>query len=69
MAEDRVEKNIEDRIDPVADGSSKNFDKAYQFAKEHHAGPLSPEEDRRLLRKIDLHLLPLVRNTCLIPLK
>lgn len=61
-AEDKVEKNIEPATESVADGSSKNFDKAYQFAKEHHAGPLSPEEDRRLRRKIDFHLLPLVRS-------
>lgn len=63
MAEDRVEKTIEGQTtaESVAEGSSKGFDKAYQFAKEHHAGPLSPEDDRRILRKIDFNLLPLVR--------
>lgn len=51
-------------IEPVSEGNSAALhavDKAYQFAKEHHAGPLSEADNRRILKKIDRHLLPLVR--------
>lgn len=36
-------------------------DNAFEFMKNHEAGPLSPEDNKRILRKIDTHLLPLVR--------
>lgn len=51
-------------IDPVSEGTSvtlNDVDKAYQFAKEHHADPLTEADNRRILNKIDRHLLPLVR--------
>lgn len=38
-------------------------DKALEFIHEHGAsGPLSPEDNKRILRKIDMHLLPMVLN-------
>ena len=52
-------------IEPVSAGSSatvNNLDTAYQFVKEHHAGPVSEADNRRILKKIDRHLLPLVRT-------
>jgi ACS family allantoate permease-like MFS transporter len=44
----------------LSEGIVNDYDKAYQFAKDHHTGPLSDEENRRILRKVDRHLLPLV---------
>lgn len=38
-----------------------NVDNAYEFMKHHAAGPVTPEDNKRILRKIDTHLLPLVR--------
>lgn len=38
----------------------KHVDKAYEFMKHHAAGPLSAVDDKRILRKIDRNLLPLV---------
>ncbi|KAI0889272.1 MFS general substrate transporter [Annulohypoxylon maeteangense] len=35
-------------------------DKAYEFARQHAVGPLTEEENKRVLRKIDRHLLPLM---------
>ena len=40
-------------------------DNAYQFMKQHAAGPLTPADSKRILRKIDTHLLPLVRSKCM----
>ncbi|KND88041.1 putative transporter [Tolypocladium ophioglossoides CBS 100239] len=50
--------------EPVAHGSSASLDEdldvAYRFAKEHHVEPLSEADNKRILRKIDTHLLPLM---------
>jgi hypothetical protein len=39
-----------------------DIDKAYEFAKQHRIGPLSDEDNKRILRKIDRYLLPLLRT-------
>lgn len=55
-------------IEPVSEGNSatmNDVDKAYHFVKEHHAGPLTEADNRRILKKIDRHLLPLVRASSL----
>lgn len=44
----------------VQEGRQDDVDKAYEFAKQHAVGPLTPEDNKRVLRKIDRHLLPLV---------
>ncbi|RFU35715.1 hypothetical protein B7463_g551, partial [Scytalidium lignicola] len=38
----------------------KGIDDALVFTAEHHVGPITPEEDRRILRKIDRHMLPML---------
>lgn len=38
----------------------RDVDDALLFVHQNEAGELSPEEDRRLLRKIDLRLMPMV---------
>lgn len=52
-------------IEPVLEGTSSaalnDVDEAYHFAKEYHAGPLTQAENRRILNKVDRHLLPMVR--------
>ena len=40
----------------------KQKDDALLFTAEHHVDTLTPEEDKRLLRKIDTYLLPLVSS-------
>ena len=60
---DKMEKTTErPAIESVAEGVMDDVDKAYQFAKEHHVEPLTEAENKRILRKIDFHLLPLVRH-------
>ncbi|KAF3061861.1 hypothetical protein GL218_03703 [Daldinia childiae] len=44
----------------VRDGRPDDVDNAYEFAKEHAVGPLSDEDNKHILRKIDHHLLPLM---------
>lgn len=51
-----IEKNID-----------KGNDDALAFAAEHHVGTLTPEEDRKLLRKIDMTMLPIVSLLYLMP--
>ena len=67
MATPKVEKEAaETGPNSVVGGSvdkleDKNeLDQAYQFFKEHHVEPLSEGDNRRILRKVDWHLLPLV---------
>lgn len=51
-------------IENVPPGSSASLDEgldvAYRFAKEHHVETLSEADNKRILRRIDTHLLPLV---------
>ena len=50
-------------IQPVSAAmSGGNVDKAYEFAKQHQIGSLSDADNKRILSKIDRHLLPLVRT-------
>ncbi|KAI1482300.1 MFS general substrate transporter [Daldinia eschscholtzii] len=45
----------------VHEGTPDDYvDNAYEFAKEHRVGPLSDEDNKRILRKIDNRLLPLM---------
>ncbi|KAJ4362257.1 hypothetical protein N0V83_010350 [Neocucurbitaria cava] len=37
-----------------------NVDNAYKFMQQHAVGPMTPEDDKRILKKIDTHLLPLM---------
>ena len=61
---DQLEKNVEGTTgspaESIHEGTLRNADKAYNFAKEHQTGPLSAEENRAILKRIDRHLLPLV---------
>lgn len=47
-------------VQPVPDEGSGDGDKALVFAEQHRIGPLSDADNKRVLRKIDRHLLPLV---------
>lgn len=49
-------------IESVPDAAENDIDRAYQFAKEHNVGPISETDNKRILKKIDRHLLPLVRK-------
>lgn len=42
--------------------NDKANDDALAFTAEHDVGEISPEEDSRILRKIDWFLLPIVMN-------
>lgn len=52
-------------LDTIEHGivEDRHVDKAYEFMKNYAAGPLSPADDKRILRKIDRNLLPLVCKT------
>ncbi|KAL3963026.1 hypothetical protein ACCO45_004549 [Purpureocillium lilacinum] len=47
-------------IDVVGEEHMATVDNALQYLKEHHVGALSEADDRRILRKIDRHLLPMM---------
>lgn len=44
-------------------------DKAQEFAEQHRIGPLSDADNKRVLAKIDRHLLPLVCSPILLMVK
>ncbi|KAI2624218.1 MFS general substrate transporter [Hypoxylon sp. NC1633] len=44
----------------IREGRHQDVDAAYEFAKQHEVRPLTPEDNKRILRKIDRHLLPLM---------
>ncbi|EMR68638.1 putative permease of the major facilitator superfamily protein [Eutypa lata UCREL1] len=47
-------------VQSVPEGGVSNGDKAYEFAEQHRIGPLSDADNKRVLAKIDRHLLPLM---------
>ncbi|KAJ6438791.1 ethylene receptor [Purpureocillium lavendulum] len=49
-----------DAIRSVGEEHMATVDNAFQYLKEHHVEPLSEADDRRILRKIDRHLLPMM---------
>lgn len=56
-----MEKSMEKSdVQSVPEGGVSNGDKAYEFAEQHRIGPLSDADNKRVLAKIDRHLLPLV---------
>lgn len=57
-----MEKNIEQTTtESIREGRQDDVvDKAYEFAKQHAVGPLADNDNKRILRKIDRNLLPLV---------
>jgi hypothetical protein len=46
--------------------SSRNLDETYEVYKQQDARELDPQEARRVLRKIDLHILPLLMGTYML---
>ncbi len=72
------EKNLESGIEPHLAGSdranprdlspvsSKDLDETYEIYKRQDATSLDPVEARRVLRKIDLHIMPLLMGTYLL---
>ena len=62
-----MEKNTEKTTtESIKEGRQDDVDKAYEFAKQHAVGPLTEEDNKRILRKIDRHLLPLVYTESVI---
>ncbi|EFX06589.1 major facilitator superfamily transporter allantoate [Grosmannia clavigera kw1407] len=55
--------SVEKDVLEVPSHGLEAVDNAYEFAKENHAGPISDAEYKRLLRKIDLRLVPLMLIT------
>lgn len=64
MADNIVKTTEKSGVESVAGGSMTDIDKAFQFAKEHNVEPLTEAEGKRILRRIDWHLLPLVSGFC-----
>lgn len=52
-----------DRISPA---SSQEFDETYEVYKQQDAKDIDPNKARRVLRKIDLHILPLLMGTYML---
>lgn len=52
-----------DRISPA---SSQDFDETYEVYKQQDARDIDPNDARRVLRKIDLHILPLMMGTYML---
>ncbi|KAI1779137.1 MFS general substrate transporter [Hypoxylon cercidicola] len=57
-----MEKNANTTTDSssIPEGRQDDVDNAYEFAKQHEIGPLSADDNRRVLKKIDRHLLPMM---------
>ncbi|KAI0152158.1 MFS general substrate transporter [Hypoxylon sp. NC0597] len=60
-----MELNMEKHADKttaasIREGNHDDVDKAYEFAKQHAVGPLGDDDNKRILRKIDRNLLPLM---------
>ena len=56
--------------DPASDGispaSSRDFDETYEVYKKQDAQDIDPREARRVLRKIELHIMPLLMRTYML---
>lgn len=52
--------------DIISSATSGDFDETYNVYKRQDARDIDPEEARRVLRKIDLHILPLLMGTYLL---
>lgn len=50
-------------VSPV---SSKDLDETYEIYKRQDARDIDPHEARRVLRKIDLHILPVLMMTYML---
>ena len=59
----RLVHNNSDNISPAL---SKDFDETYEVYKQQDARAIDPEEARRVLRKIDLHIVPLMMGTYML---
>jgi hypothetical protein len=60
---DSLENIATDEVKPV---SSRNLDETYEVYKQQDARELDSLEARRVLRKIDLHILPLLMGTYML---
>lgn len=47
-------------------GPSQSFDDTYQLYKAHDAADIDPREAKRILRKIDYHILPILMMTYML---
>lgn len=52
--------------DILSSASSRDFDETYEVYKQQDARDIDPQEARRVLRKIDLHILPLLMVTYML---
>jgi hypothetical protein len=52
--------------DEITSKSSKDLDETYEFYKQQDAQDVDPNEERRVLRKIDWHILPLLMGTYML---
>ena len=50
----------------ITPASSRNFDETYEVYKRQDARSIDPREARRVLWKIDLHIIPLLMGTYML---
>ena len=55
--------SLQDAISPA---SSRDFDETYEVYKKQDVRDIDPQEARRVLRKIDLHVMPLLMGTYML---
>ena len=52
--------------DDITTASSRDFDETYEVYKKQDARDVDPREARRVLRKIDFHIIPLLMGTYML---
>jgi hypothetical protein len=53
-------------IDTISPAASKDFDETYQVYKSGDVRDVDPREARRVLRKIEFHIMPLLMGTYML---
>ena len=57
---------VHNNADNISPASSQDFDETYEVYKQQDARTKDYEEARRVLRKIDLHVVPLMMGTYML---
>ncbi|KAK4574787.1 hypothetical protein LTR86_001629 [Recurvomyces mirabilis] len=61
-----IDQRSAEQADPVKSSSSSELDETYHLYKQEDAANLDPDEAKRVLHKIDWHLIPLMMGTYML---
>jgi hypothetical protein len=52
--------------DTISPATSKDYDETYEVYKTHDVQDIDPRDARRVLRKIEFHIMPLLMGTYMV---